>query len=112
VPPRHAGEAFAHPFVVRDGDLYRMWYCHRDSVDFRDGRGSYRIGYAESLSGGVTFERRDDAAGIAPSPDPAAWDATMIAYPYIVEVDGRTLLFYNGNGFGQTGFGWAVREAA
>jgi hypothetical protein len=34
----------------------------------------------------------------------------MICYPCVVEVDGRTLMFYNGNGFGQTGFGYAVLE--
>jgi hypothetical protein len=31
----------------------------------------------------------------------------MTAYPGIVEVDGRLLLFYNGNEYGLAGFGCA-----
>ena len=31
----------------------------------------------------------------------------MIAYPNIVRVGERLLMFYNGNGFGQSGFGVA-----
>jgi hypothetical protein len=84
-----------------------MWYCYRDSEDFRDGRGAYRMGYAESRDG-IGFERLDTRVGIDVAPE--GWDSTMICYPCVVEVDGRTLMFYNGNGFGQTGFGYAVLE--
>jgi hypothetical protein len=31
----------------------------------------------------------------------------MMAYPYVVKVDDRVLMFYNGNGFGAAGFGVA-----
>jgi hypothetical protein len=31
----------------------------------------------------------------------------MICYPHIVEVDGRSLMFYCGNYFGREGFGCA-----
>ncbi len=34
----------------------------------------------------------------------------MIAYPNIYEYEGRKYLIYNGNGFGKTGFGYAVLE--
>jgi hypothetical protein len=34
----------------------------------------------------------------------------MVAYPAVVEAGGRTLMFYNGNGFGAGGFGYAVLE--
>ena len=60
MPPRDDGEAFSHPSVLKDSDVYRMWYCFRDSEDYRDGRGSYRMGYATSRDGCV-FERRDAA---------------------------------------------------
>jgi hypothetical protein len=105
VIPRHPGEAFSHPTVIKVGDLYRMWYCVRDSEDYHDGRGSYRIGYAESRTG-REFQRRDDDAGITASD--SGWDSTMICYPYVVSVDDRTYLFYNGNGFGQSGIGYAI----
>jgi hypothetical protein len=107
VAPRHEREAFSHPCVIKRGDTYLMWYCFRESEDYRDGRGAYRIGFATSLDGRV-FDRRDDAAGITVSEQ--GWDAKMICYPYVVRVDGRTLMFYNGNSFGQTGIGWAVLE--
>ena len=105
VPPCHPGEAFSHPSVIKTGDVYRMWYCVRGSEDYRDGQGSYRMGYAESRTG-LAFERNDAAAGITTSE--TGWDSTMICYPFVVTVDDRTLLFYNGNGFGQTGIGYAV----
>lgn len=107
VAQRHPLEAFSHPCVIKADDRYRMWYCFRDSADFRDGPGSYRIGYAESQSG-IGFVRRDAEVGITVSE--SGWDSTMLCYPYVVSVDGRTLMFYNGNGFGQTGFGYAVLE--
>ena len=79
-----------------------MWYCFRDSEDYRDGRGSYRIGYATSPTG-CKFDRREDEAGITVSD--SGWDSTMTCYPSSCRVDGRTSMFYNGNGFGQTGIG-------
>lgn len=38
--------------VVRDGNLYRMWYFHRGKEDYRKNpKISYRIGYAEADDG-------------------------------------------------------------
>ena len=31
----------------------------------------------------------------------------MICYPNVIECDGRIVMFYNGNGFGQSGIGCA-----
>lgn len=105
VRPRHGREALSHPWVIKRDGVYRMWYGFRDSQDYRDGKGSYRIGYAESRTG-VEFERMDDAAGITVSE--TGWDSTMICYPCVVTVDGKTYMFHNGNSFGQTGIGYAL----
>jgi hypothetical protein len=35
----------------------------------------------------------------------------MQAYCCVVPFEGMQVMFYNGNGFGEAGFGWAVREA-
>ena len=35
----------------------------------------------------------------------SGWDSEMISYPYIVEGEGELFMFYNGNGFGRSGFG-------
>jgi hypothetical protein len=92
--------AIARPVVVADGDVYRMWYSRRGS--------SYRIGYAESRDG-LTWERRDDEAGIDVSA--TGWDSEMVAYACIVDVGGRRHMLYNGNGFGRTGIGLATLDS-
>ncbi len=102
-------EVTARPAVLRQGDVWRMWYCYRGSTDFRDGKDSYRIGFARGENP-TTWQRDDRAAGIELSS--AGWDSTMLAYPALLEVDGRLLLFYNGNGFGKTGFGCAEWSAS
>jgi sucrose-6-phosphate hydrolase SacC (GH32 family) len=109
VPQAHDREAFSHPSVIKHGDLYRMWYCYRSSEDYRDGAGAYRIGYAESPDG-LAWERKDDLHGLPMSPQ--GWDSTMTCYPSVTSFDGRTVMFYNGNGFGATGFGYAILEDA
>ena len=107
VPQRHDEEAFSHPTVVKLGDKYRMWYCYRNSRDYRDGAGAYRIGYSESADG-LAWTRMDDLVGLPVSSE--GWDSTMTCYPFVLSFDGRTVMFYNGNGFGRTGFGYAVLE--
>jgi predicted GH43/DUF377 family glycosyl hydrolase len=36
------------------------------------------------------------------------WDSEMVAYPYIIEENNKLIMFYNGNGFGKTGIGYAT----
>ena len=105
VPQIHANEAFARPTVIMDGHMYRMWFCARDSVDYRDGKGAYRIGYAESLDGNYWI-RLDEKFGLGVSNDP--WETTMTCYPFVLNIDGRIIMYYNGNSFGATGFGCAI----
>ena len=101
-------EAIAQPCVIMDGQGYRMWYSTRKTLDYRTNRmNSYRIGYAESLDG-YTWIRKDDEAGIAVSEN--GWDSEMLAYANIIKEEGRYVMFYNGNGFGVSGIGYAVAE--
>jgi hypothetical protein len=93
--------AFSRPCVLRKGDGYEMWYSVRGDA--------YRLGYARSADG-VIWERLDADAGLAPSP--GGWDAEMIAYPHVFDDGGRRFMLYNGNGYGATGVGSAVLEAA
>lgn len=88
--------AIARPCVVRDGELYRMWFSHRGS--------RYRIGYAESIDG-LDWRRRPGPLELDVSP--GGWDGEMVEYPCVVDIDGRRYLLYNGDGFGRTGVGWA-----
>ncbi|MGH9320210.1 MAG: hypothetical protein ACRD3V_10035 [Vicinamibacteria bacterium] len=94
--------------VVRDPDVYRMWFCFRAASSFRSKRANtYRIGYAESEKG-ICWTRMDERAGIDVSD--RGWDSEMIAYPYVFDHRGSRYMLYNGNGFGQAGFGYAVWE--
>ncbi len=105
---KFAGEANTRPCVLKENGLYRMWYCYRGSIDYRtDKTQSYRIGYAESRDG-IKWARQDDEAGIERSEE--GWDSLMMEYPYVYEHKGRKYMFYNGNGFGETGFGYAILD--
>ena len=85
-----------------------MWYARRNIIGYRENRKhSYRIGYAESPDG-INWTRMDELAGINPSQ--SGWDSDMIATPNVVQNDTRSFLFYNGNGFGQSGIGVASRQ--
>jgi hypothetical protein len=63
------------------------------------------LGYAESPDG-ITWTRKDDEVGIDRSAE--GWDSLMMEYPFVYEHRGRKHMLYNGNGFGETGFGHAV----
>jgi len=92
--------------VHHDGQRYRMWYSRRSHTSYRENSASsYRMGYAES-DDGIVWKRLDEQAGLDVGPD-KSWDAFMVAYPEVVAVKDRLYLFYNGNGFGATGFGYA-----
>jgi hypothetical protein len=91
--------AIARPCVVRDGDVYRMWYSYRGDA--------YRIGFAESRDG-IEWERKDAEAGIDMSAE--GWDSEMIGYPCVFDYDGMRYMLYNGNGYGASGIGLALLQ--
>ena len=91
-------------------DIYKMWYSHRNASNYRTSKeNSYRIGYAESCDG-IRWTRRDELAGIDVSDE--GWDSEMIEYPHVIKANGQKYLFYNGNGFGRTGFGYATSDGS
>jgi len=105
---QHDDEANTRPCVIHSGGLYRMWYSYRGIRGYRTNLAqSYRLGYAESADG-IAWRRRDDLAGLEPTPD--AWDAEMIAYPFVYQYQKRWFMLYNGNGFGRSGFGYATSD--
>lgn len=95
--------AFGVPRVIKDKDIYRMWYCFRASKNIE----TYRIGYAESKDC-LNWVRKDDEVGIDVSED--GWDSEMICYPYIFDHKDKRYMLYNGNAYGKSGFGLAVLE--
>ena len=95
-------ELLTRPCVVRDADLWRMWYAYRRG-------GDYRLGFAQSKDG-RNWKRRDDEAGLDVSP--SGWDSEMICYPCVFDHKGMRYMLYNGNRYGATGFGLAVQDSA
>ncbi len=79
-----------------------MWFARR-TVD-----GPYRLGHARSDD--LETWQVDDDAILAP--DASTLEAGAITYASVFEAMGRRWLLYNGAGYGATGIGLAVWEAA
>jgi predicted GH43/DUF377 family glycosyl hydrolase len=107
ITPVYDGEAQSRPTILHRDGAWHMWFCHRGSTEFRNGKAAYRMGYARSTDLRV-WERDDSMAGISLSE--SGWDSRMLAYPCVVTTGGGVLMFYNGNGFGASGIGWATLE--
>lgn len=100
-------EAQASPDVFFANGKFHMFFCYRRSSNFRGKENGYRIGYASSIN--LTDWTRDDSkAGIDVSAE--GWDAEMISYPHVFELDGKTYMAYLGNQVGRHGFGLAELE--
>jgi len=97
--------ALARPCVVSRDDGHHMWFCRRGP---RGGDPAaeqpYRLGYAQSVDG-LVWHRQD--LRFENRPQPGEWDSAMQAYPCVVQHGAELYAFYNGDGFGQTGFGFA-----
>lgn len=89
---------FGRPYVIRDAGVYKMFYSKRIK------HLGYRMGYAESKDG-INWVRKDSLINFEPSG--SGWDSEMVCYPSLIKYDNRWIMFYNGNGFGKTGFGYA-----
>lgn len=109
IPKLHPLEANTRPSVMRTPDGYEMWFSYRNSREYRDGAGSYRIGYATSADG-RDWLRRPDPEGLAPTG--AGWNSATMSYPSVIAADGRKIMFHNGDGFGKSGIGCAILEDA
>ena len=101
-------EAQASPDVFFYKNKYHMFFCYRHSVDYRNKKNGYRIGYASS-DDLITWQRDDAKAGIDISE--AGWDSEMVSYPHVFEVNNNIYMLYLGNQVGRYGFGLAQLES-
>jgi hypothetical protein len=103
-----ADESQALPTVVRIGSRHHMFFCYRQTFDFRANRErGYHIGHA--WSDDLVNWTRDDDTPRLDLPE-GEWDSDMQCYPNVFECEGRVYMLYNGNQFGRLGFGLAVLE--
>lgn len=101
-------ESQALPTVIEINGRHHMFFCFRQSSDFRTNKDrGYRIGHAwtDDL---LNWTRDDDNPRLDVSP--GEWDADMLCYPHVFACDEKVYLLYNGNEFGRAGFGLAVLE--
>ena len=96
-------ESQALPTVIELGGRFHMFFCYRESFDFRSANGrGYRLGYAIS-DDLITWHRKDETMSLNDSEE--QWDSDMKCYPHVFEANDRCFLLYNGNEFGRRGFG-------
>jgi len=88
------------PKVYKTDDGYEMYYT-RDLVSKE-----YLVGYATSKDG-IHWVRQDEKARLLKSEE--GWDSEMACYPVKLKTNENTYLFYNGNGMGKTGVGYAIQ---
>ena len=105
-------EAIGRPTVLFENGKYKMWFSYRKISNYRsDKQSSYRIGYAESADG-INWTKKNQKSKIDISQNDN-WDCEMITYSHVIlneKLDNNLTMFYNGNGFGKSGFGYAVLE--
>ena len=101
-------ESQALPSVIQIDNIFHMFFCYRQSFDFRNNKSrGYRIGHAYSAD--LLNWTRDDENPLL-EPSAGEWDSDMLCYPHVFECDSKVYLLYNGNEFGRFGFGLAVLE--
>ena len=101
-------DAISGPSIIKDKGTYFLYYSYRNNLNYRvDKKTSYRIGYSAS-SDGTNWDRKDKGMDLIMSD--TGWDSEMMAYPNVIRFKNKLFMFYNGNGFGKTGFGYAILE--
>lgn len=106
IPSRFENEAFSRPTVFKKNNAYHMFFCSRGSEDYRGGTQSYSLGHATSFDG-VSWQRSE---GLEITGECGPWETQMTCYPFHIHINGEDYIYYNGNGFGQSGFGLARVE--
>ena len=92
--------------ILKHENHYEMYFSVRDKTEYREkSEKSYRIKKAVSTDG--TIWERINIVQIDTSE--SGWDDFMTCYPEIVRTETHTYMFYNGNGFGKTGIGYAEK---
>jgi hypothetical protein len=100
-------QAFSRPTVLVNEDSYHMWFSYRggDNQKYRIGHAHKELKKAEDLLWKLDLNN----AGLDVSE--TGWDSEMIEYPFVLEHKKQTYMFYNGNGYGLSGFGLAMLKS-
>jgi hypothetical protein len=101
-PKRPVEFGFGRPWIIPQSDYCKMW------LSVRSVEAGYSITYAESFDG-LQWMRDDDALRFVG--EQQQWDSASMSCASIVDTEKGRFMFYNGNGYGETGFGVAQLES-
>ena len=102
----HEIDAVGNPTILHEDGIYKMFFSYRKAEGYRlNPDAAYKLGYAESPDG-IKFTTRNELIDL--NGEAGEWESIMKAYPHVFNFGGRSIMLYNGNGFGQSGFGYAV----
>jgi predicted GH43/DUF377 family glycosyl hydrolase len=73
-------EHVGHPWIIKDGSNYRMWYAGTDDPNCET---NIQIGYATS-SNGTTWSRPDPNNPVLPKGSANDWDGQGVMYPTVI----------------------------
>lgn len=88
-----SSQAFSRPSLIKHKGAEILAYSVRGS------RSDYRIEICD-LTSTKAANRQSNF-----EPNGNGWESQMVEYPYLIEINGHLFMFYNGNGFGQSGIG-------
>ncbi len=90
------------PSVIKEGSLYKMWYCGYDAtVDGTGTDGQANIGYATSMDG-INWTKHINNPVM--TVDLGSWDAVYVQDPHVIKDGDTYAMWYGGNdadGYGQ-----------
>lgn len=92
-------DSLARPYVVKKDGMWRMWFSSKGP--------HYLPRYAESADG-YNWTRYDDAVEL--KPEKGGPDEEMVCYTAVIEHEGRSIMLYNGNGYGKNGICLAAED--
>ena len=89
--------AVSKPSVISEGKKISMYFS---------ARGKYYKIFKVSSKDGLKFGKRS-AEIIKKS---GSWDSKSREYPCVIRLNKKTIMFFNGNNFGKTGLGYAIKD--
>lgn len=96
------------PSIVYLNNQYHMWYSVRGKSDYRtNAKYSYRIRHA--VSNDLVNWKKTNQYGLDVNAS-SEWERIMVEYPDVFMYNNRLHMFYNGDGFGRTGIGYASMD--
>ncbi|MBL4810819.1 MAG: hypothetical protein JKX69_00315 [Rhodobacteraceae bacterium] len=108
IMPGKDNGGLTRPWVAQIGDRRRLFYSHRAALGFRaGGAAGYRLMQVPLEANALTITQPEPVLFENPA-QPEAWDHEMQCYASVVPHEIGYVMFYNGNGFGNNGLGWAT----